>query len=181
MSARLALILFASSLALAAPTAQAHEALSQLLNAYRAAHGLPAVPASPSLDKVAEAHARDLERHTPQGACNMHSWSNNGPWSACCYTDDHARAQCMWDKPREITGGLYRSEGFEISAWYSARMTPEIALASWHGSPAHLGLLLNREGWSDVRWQAMGTAISEHYAVVWFGETRDPAAKTPAR
>ena len=46
--------------------------------------------------------------------CNLHSWSDKGPWSACCYTPDHAQAQCMWDKPSELTN--YPGNGYEISA-----------------------------------------------------------------
>ena len=36
---------------------------------------------------------------------SMHSWSANGSWTPCCYTADHARKECMWNKPGEITGG----------------------------------------------------------------------------
>ena len=63
---------------------------------------------------VAEAHVQDLSYNQPVGGqCNMHSWSDRGSWSGCCYTDDHAASQCMWDKPRELT--RYPGNGFEIA------------------------------------------------------------------
>lgn len=52
------------------------------------------------------------------GECNLHSWSNNGYglWNGCCYTSNHAAASCMWDKPREISGGIFTGNGYENSA-----------------------------------------------------------------
>lgn len=146
------------------------------VNAYRSRRGLPAIPLSAHLTRVAEAHVADLEAHYPRGNagnCNMHSWSENGNWSPCCYTPDHARKECMWEKPREITGGAYDATGYEIVAYYSDAITPERALQIWQQSDGHHIMIINRGQWYDNTWRAMGAAMGEHYAVVWFGEEPD--------
>ncbi len=147
--------------------------LAELINTYRVEQGLDTIPLSKSLTAVAEAHVQDLERNPPVGTCNGHSWSPEGQWTACCYTGDHASAQCMWDKPREITRGAYKGAGFEIVYRTSGRATPEGALRSWKGSPGHHGVILNHGVWSSSRWLAVGVAISDHYAVAWFGKDQD--------
>ena len=149
--------------------------LAGLINAYRAELGLPAISVSRSLTLVAEVHARDLETSSRPNQCNMHSWSNAGNWSACCYTSDHAQAKCMWAKPREITGRIYRGDGFEISHGGSGGVTPEGALRSWKSSQAHHEVIINEGIWSTSQWRAMGVAVSNHYALVWFGEMTDSA------
>lgn len=169
-------LLLCSLLPLAA-FAQESSPLLRQVNALRAEHGLPAVPISPALNAVAAAHVRDLAAHPPSGQCNLHSWSQSGSWTSCCYTRDHKQARCMWDKPREITHGSYTGDGFEIAAWYSQGMTPGQALASWKDSDDHLNILLNRGIWSKTKWQAVGGAVFGHYAVVWFGKVAE--SKTP--
>ena len=79
----------------------------------------------------------------------------------------------MWDKPREITGRHYTGNGYEIAAWRSDRMQPEHAMALWRESRGHHDVILNRGMWSRVQWRAIGAAMSENYAVVWFGEESD--------
>lgn len=153
--------------------------LLRRINQHRAGLGLPPIPGSPALTQVAQAHVDDLERNPPAGACNGHSWSPSRRWKACCYTDDHAKAACMWNKPREITGGAYPGDGFEIWAWRSGRMTVEFAIEGWTTSPAHHDVIANRGPWAAVRWQAMGAAVSTRYAVVWFG--REPDGTTIGR
>lgn len=147
--------------------------LMRRLNDYRVSKGLQPVPVSPLLLRVAEAHVLDLERNPPVGACNGHSWSPSRQWKACCYTDDHVKAQCMWDKPVEITQGAYRGQGFEIWAWRTGAMTVDFALEGWKGSPAHHAVVLSQGHWAQMPWQAMGAAISQHFAVVWFGPLPD--------
>lgn len=150
--------------------------MAEVINQYRQAQGLPAVSISTSLTLVAEAHVNDLQYANPVGGnCNLHSWSNQGNWSSCCYTDDHAQAECMWNKPTQITGGLYTGNGYEISAWYSNKMTPNRALESWKSSEGHHDVILNRNTWKNITWNAVGGAVSENYAVVWFGKELDPA------
>jgi len=155
--------------------------LYTMVNEYRASYGLPAVPMSASLNYVAGAHAWDLNANRPdRGRCNMHSWSSNGPWSACCYTDDHKRAACMWSKPGELTS--YDGYGYEI-AYYSswpADKHPDMASAAlegWKGSPGHNQMILNRYAWKRLNWKAMGVGICGNYVVIWFGEDQDPDRK----
>lgn len=150
--------------------------MAEVINQYRQERGLPAIPVSASLTLVAEAHVNDLQHANPVGGrCNIHSWSNKGNWSSCCYTDDHAQAECMRKKPSEITRGVYAGVGYEISVIYSGKMTPNLALSSWRGSRPHHEVILNRNKWRDIRWNAIGGAVSENFAVVWFGQERDPA------
>jgi hypothetical protein len=154
--------------------------LARRVNAYRAENGLPAVPVSRSLTIVAQAHVRDLQEHRPdQGAdprgqpCNLHSWSANGPWTAVCYTPDHAYARGMWDKPREITG--YPGTGFENAfAAFGKRASATEALDAWKASAGHNQTILQQGSWQRYSWPAMGVGISENFAVLWFGDVRDP-------
>lgn len=146
--------------------------LLEIINEYRVSKNLPPVAHSPKLTKVAKAHAKDLQDHfTKSKRCNMHSWSKNGPWSGCCYTDDHKRANCMWDKPKEIAG--YDSPGYEIAYWHSAKATPEHALEVWIKSPGHHSVIANLGPFKDADWKAIGIGIYKEYAVVWFGEMED--------
>jgi hypothetical protein len=159
--------------------------LASLINAYRATRPLPGVPVSRSLSIVAQWHVIDLFAHRPnQGTdsrglpCNLHSWSGKGVWTPVCYTPDHAYAAGMWDKPQEITRGLYPNNGFEIASaypdGYGYQMTPSIALDSWKGSTGHSSVILEQGDWDGSNWQAMGVGIYENYAVVWFGHSADP-------
>ncbi|EDM81584.1 hypothetical protein PPSIR1_21744 [Plesiocystis pacifica SIR-1] len=146
-----------------------------LVNAYREANGKPAVPLSPSLCTVAQLHVEDLDAngpHTVEG-CNLHSWSDQGEWSACCYTSDHAQAQCMWDKPKELT--TYPGSGYENAAGGGGSITPSGAVDLWKGSAGHNAVMLNEGTWESFPWGAMGAGVQGGYAVVWFGEQADPA------
>jgi uncharacterized protein YkwD len=155
--------------------------LYQLINQYRADHGLPAIELSASLCLVAGAHVWDLQmNHPDQGRCNMHSWSDSGPWSACCYTEDHKRAQCVWSKPEEISG--YDDYGYEV-AYYSSWSVEDhsdmaaAALEGWKGSPGHDQIIRNRYSWKRMKWRSMGVGMFGNYVVVWFGEKTDSAGK----
>ncbi|HEY8429041.1 MAG TPA: CAP domain-containing protein, partial [Sandaracinaceae bacterium] len=147
--------------------------LIELVNAYRADNGLPAIPASPSLCTVAAAHTRDLAENAPhtEPGCNLHSWSDRGSWTPCCYTPDHAAAQCMWDKPRELTE--YPGNGYENA--FAGRNDPQSALMGWQSSPAHDDVILNRGIWADRPWRALGADVHGGFAVLWFGHEDDPA------
>ncbi|MFK7846855.1 MAG: CAP domain-containing protein [Rhodothermales bacterium] len=148
--------------------------LISTINAYRVANGLPAIAPSRTLNLVAKLHVDDLQVNNPdKGICNMHSWSNAGDWSACCYKDINPKTACMWNKPREISGSKYSANGYEVSAWLSEQMNAESALALWKKSSGHHEVIMNRGSWSAVRWRAIGAAMSENYAVVWFGTSRD--------
>ncbi len=146
--------------------------LSEVINAYRVEKGLSEISISTSLTTVAEAHVKDLVENQPNGGnCNLHSWSDNGDWSACCYTSDHAQAQCMWNKPSELTS--YKGNGYEISAWSGDSITANQALTMWQGSEGHHNVILNKDIWANSEWNAIGSAIYKGYAVVWFGKEID--------
>jgi len=150
--------------------------LADLINAYRADNGLAAIPVTVSLTVVAQWHAWDLDTNAPHdGSCNLHSWSAQDAWSAVCYTSDHAQAQGMWDKPREITQDAYAGNGYEIAYWSSGTATPSGALAGWQSSSGHNDVILNQGIWTGRNpWPAMGIGMREGYAVVWFGDIADP-------
>lgn len=167
--------------------------LALLVNAYRQAHGLPPVALSPSLTRVAEAHAANMAARPDKGAdtdlgtdsdgtrCNAHSWFGEGPGKPVCYTPDGRRAEGMWDKPREVTKGVYDSDGYEIAYWHSASATPEAALASWQKSGTHDAVIRETGEWAGAHWRAMGVGVSGHYAFVWFGKAADPAGSAPPK
>lgn len=172
---------FAGAQAVPANTAaclNAEEAeLARLTNQYRQQNGLPAVPVSFSLSSVAQWHVWDLGANAPVGGvCNLHSWSNARPalWQAVCYTADHAQAAQMWNKPRQVTGGVYASDGYEIAAGGGAGLTAPQALALWQGSPAHRAVILNTTIWSNFPWSAMGVGLYQGHATIWFGTLPDP-------
>lgn len=146
------------------------------VNIYRKNRGLPEIRLSAALTRVAQAHVADLTQFNPDTAqCNLHSWSGNGDWSPCCYTDDHARAKCMWDKPREISG--YEGNGFEIAYWSSNGANDSdfarTALEAWKSSAGHHAVILNAGRWGSMKWNAIGVGISGGYACVWFGTVPD--------
>lgn len=153
--------------------------LYELIMDYRASKGLKRIPLSNSLTVVAQTHCKDLEANKPDSNdCNAHSWSNKGKWSSCCYTADHKQAQCMWDKPKELT--TYPGYGFEIGCGSSKaiyndfKMTPKYALDSWKGSYHHNKVMINEGIWKDMKWNAIGVGIHNGFAMVWFGQESDP-------
>ena len=146
--------------------------LYEAINEYRVEEGLPEVPLSYSLTVVARTHVQDLIDHGSTvlaGACNLHSWSDQGPWTPCCY-DSHAKASCMHNKPNELTN--YTSAGFEISV--SGASSATTALNAWKGSSGHRNVILNEGTWASYPWQAMGVGIEGGYSHVWFGTATDP-------
>ena len=97
---------------------------------YRKSKKLSIIPLSKSLITVAQIHSRDLaENHPHNEICNAHSWSNNGAWESCCYTSDHAKASCMWNKPKELTN--YNYPGYEIACAGAETLSPIEALENW--------------------------------------------------
>jgi len=148
--------------------------LYDLIMEYRKQKNLPSIPLSKSLTMVAQTHARDVDtNHQDTGNCNMHSWSDKGTWTPCCYTSDHAQAQCMWNKPGELTN--YKGNGYEIahggSGGYVA--SAEVALNGWKNSSGHNAVIINSGIWSD-EWKAIGIGMYGGYAMVWFGNETDP-------
>lgn len=147
--------------------------LYNLITEYRKDKGLPKISLSKSLTFVAQTHVKDLQtKGLVNETCNLHSWSSNGSWTSCCYTSDHAKALCMWGKPRELTS--YKGDGYEISyGSYGMSASAEDALNSWKGSSGHNAVIINQGIWSDNYWKAIGIGISNGYAVVWFGTELD--------
>jgi len=145
-------------------------ALYDLIMEYRAENGLPSIPLSFSLTTVAQMHASDLQKNANSFAsdCNNHSWSGDGAWNECCYVGDHSNAECMWEKPRELTD--YPDNGFEIVSW--GFQDTEGALDLWIESEPHNDVLLNRSFWDDD-WNAIGVGIDGNFATAWFGKTAD--------
>lgn len=151
---------------------QADKKLYDLLMAYRKSFRLDSIPLSKSLSYVAFSHTMDLSLNRPdQKPCNMHSWSNKGSWKPCCYTPDHKKAACKWDKPHEIAG--FSGDGFEIAAYYSGRETAEMALSQWKGSPGLHAVMANKGMWAGKKWKSVGVSIYGNYAVMWFSEITD--------
>lgn len=167
------------------PSRQTHACLSEeeqaliaSVRSYRASENLPEVPLSGALTEVAQTHVRDLANaapHEDQG-CNLHSWSDDGAWSPCCYTDDHANASCMWNKPTELTD--YAGTGYEIA--YQGPPDPEQIMAQWKTSPGHNSVMVNRGQWANFTWRAMGVGIVDGFAVIWFGSEADNKEEPPS-
>lgn len=155
-------------------TGDADLALCDAINAYRAERALPAIPVSSSLMLVARLHAEDLVSNASRDSrCNLHSWTTGDQrWNGCCYTEDHAQAECMWDKPDEIAG--YSSPGYEIAARVGAHITPSMAVSLWDDSDHHRVVMASEAQFARTTWRAMGCAIEDGYAVVWFGELAAP-------
>jgi hypothetical protein len=146
--------------------------------AYRKSKGLPNIPISPALTKVAQAHVRDLEAHFDldnRDICNPHSWSKKGKWTSCCYGNDHAAAACMWNKPKEIAG--FDGKGYEIAYFNSDAASAEEALAGWKKSPGHNPVIINQGTWKQVKWNSIGIGIYGKYGVVWFAVEPDLEAE----
>ena len=156
--------------------------LYEKINAYREQKGKDPIPLSFNLTIVAQAHAIDLFENKPyDDHCNMHSWSDNGPWSQCCYTSDHSNPHCMWDKPGEVSN--YPGRGYEIvySYWPVSSSVPlaKEALEAWQLSPGHNNTIINAGVFTQATWNAMGVGIYGGYVVVWFGEEADPDGPPP--
>ncbi len=160
---------------------QTETELYKLINEYRSQKGLPAIKLSASLSYVARTHAKDQAENFKDGKrCNMHSWSDKGSWTTCCYTPDHKKAKCMWNKPRELTN--YPGDGFEISyfstyPYATAEDYAKDILEGWKKSTGHNDVIINKSIWKDMKWQAIGIGIYGDYANVWFGAEEDSAGE----
>lgn len=160
------------------------EKLGRLINEYRQSVGLATIPIGVHMTTVARAHARDTAVSSDTipsfgERCNLHSWSSNTfdglRFSSCCYTSDHAQAQCMWDKPKELTP--LTGEGFEISA--VGYESVEAALDGWKKSPGHNSVIVNLGTWNSVTFTSMGVGVDTREKVyhVWFYREGDDIPK----
>ncbi|NCD42330.1 MAG: hypothetical protein EOL88_09590 [Bacteroidia bacterium] len=148
------------------------QALANAVNQWRRQNDLPEVPLSNALTYVADVHAKDLHFYTPYDRnCSMHSWSDNGRWSGCCYSNPTTDGRCMHNKPHELTG--YAGLGFELVYWDNSAHPSENAFQLWKANHASNTLLLNRDLFSVYDWNAMGVRIFRGYVVLWFGTVQD--------
>lgn len=146
--------------------------LFNLINNYRKEQKLPAVSMSKNLCFVAKLHVNDLQTNRPDvGNCNLHSWSDQGSWTECCYGRDPSNSTCMTSKPAELTS--YEGKGYEIAFWESLDAVPEVVLDTWLSSTASKDLIVNSGTWKNSTWKALGVGIYKGYAVAWFGEEED--------
>lgn len=158
--------------------------LSGLIDAYRKERGLLPLAKSKSLTLVAKWHAFDLEVNgaakmkDDQGQpCGFHSWSDRGGdrWTKLCYSADRGAAEKMWAKPREVSGGRYRSSGYE-NIYYNSdkkKLAPGRVMEFWKDRKDESEVMRQEGAWAVVGLRSMGIGISDHYVVVWFGEEVD--------
>jgi hypothetical protein len=133
---------------------------------------------------------QDLVVNSPDAGdtCGMHSWSDKGAWTACCFPDtrfhtqpDAATLRCSWDKPRELSdypGTGYENTLFDADAEDDA--TPASALEEWKKSKSHHELMINGGTWVDNKFNAVGAGFLGKYAVMWIGEDFDLAGSDVA-
>jgi hypothetical protein len=150
--------------------------LYDLLMTYRKQKKLPPIEMSAALTKVAQAHAYDLSVNKPSDGdqCNFHSWSAHGKWTSCCYDPKHSKAECMWNKPKEIAG--FQADGFEIaygSLDSTFIATPDAALASWKKSPGHHNVIVNKDIWQNRTWKSIGIGVYKNFICVWVASVED--------
>lgn len=149
-------------------------ALGNMINKMRLAEGLSPVSLSTSLTYVADVHTKDLYlNYNPFGRCSLHSWSDKGRWKPCCIIDDDL--QGMYDKPYELT--KYKSKGYEAVYYENTEITSGLVMEAWSRSEAVKDLILQRGKYQKMQWNAMGVAIFEGYACVWFGQLLDKAGE----
>ncbi len=87
----------------------AEKRLADSINNIRLSQGKKALQLSVSLSFVARAHVADLlNNHPDTSICNLSSWSDKGPWKACCYNPYVVNHNGMWEKPKELTNYPYR-------------------------------------------------------------------------
>lgn len=155
------------------------------INAYRQTLGLTAIPLSPQLTAVAQAHVQDLiansttdPNYTGPG-CVPHSWSSQGAWTGGCYKyADASSYPIMWNKPGEISG--YPGMGFEILFGSNGTaVTATGALQAWQADGPHNDVIVNQGVWKDINWGAIGVWVQDGWAAVWFGVQSDPNATQP--
>ena len=122
--------------------------LFNLINDYRKAMKLPAIPMSKSLSFTANKHIQDLIQNKPDtSTCNLHSWSNKGSWTPCCYQKEKDDKLCMKSKPTEIT--MYPGTAYEIIYWESKEATPDMAFNQWREISASQSVIINTDKWEN--------------------------------
>lgn len=141
--------------------------LYNLVNQYRNQNGLASIPASKALTIVANRHVLDLAENI---GTLSHSWSD-APYDS----NSPNTYPSMWKAPQRLNTG-YLGNGYENafggSGGYVA--TADDAFKAWKNSPGHNSAILSQGVWANRPWNAVGVGIYKGYAVLWFGEERDP-------
>ena len=151
---------------------QQEYALYRKINDYRQSKGLQVIPISRSLSYVARMHVMDLHENNPDTSyCNLNSWSDKGPWTACCHSKYKPEPECILNKPKELTA--YPGTAHEICYYDSHDIQVDTVYAFWMKVEQARDLLTNNRKWSMYTWQAMGIGIYHKYACVWLGEAQD--------
>jgi|GEM_PF-3421865 len=143
-----------------------------LINAHRSENGEVVLPESASLCLVAEAHVGDLIANAPyeEEGCEAKSWSDAGPWEACCYLPDNSNPECMWDKPQELFG--FEGEGYEVVAIHAGGVRDVVE--AWLEDPGLEEMILSRGAWEGTEWSGIGAAIVDGHATLWLGDGIHP-------
>lgn len=151
---------------------QQEYALYRKINDYRASKGMQVIPVSRSLSYVAKMHVIDLyENHPDTSYCNLNSWSDKGPWQACCHSKQKPVPECILDKPKELTS--YPGQAHEVCYFDSHLIQVDTVMNFWIKVEQARDILINNRKWSMFTWQAMGVGIYKQYACVWLGEAID--------
>lgn len=164
---------------------QAEYDLYELIMAYRATAGLPRIPLSTSLTIVAGRHTLDTVFNIWEAGVTLPDEANLHSWSDAIYYADHSLAPNMWEAPQRL-GTSYTGSGYEISA--AGQPSIEAALEGWQGSTGHDNVIMNRDSWANIEWNAIGIGVYQPEGGydsskpfggtiyhVWFGRVEDPA------
>ncbi len=139
--------------------------LIKLVNEYRRKRRLPPVKVSASLSYVAQKHTKEMQHNFKD---ITHSWVG------CKYKGSNPKTYgCMQDMPKKLTG--YPGRGFECAfAQYGSKFSAADVLQGWKESRPHNNVILNRDVWRQLKWEAVGVSIYGNYAAIWFGDEDDP-------
>lgn len=146
--------------------------LFNMVNQLRLDYGKSKMQFSASLSYVAKMHVNDLQNNNPDTSiCNLSSWSNNGNWTACCFTKYAHNPDCMWDKPKELTSFPYR--GYEMVTLIQGDYNNDTVINLWSNSKNVLDMILARGTYSQKKWICGGIAKSDNYVALWFAQRKD--------
>lgn len=151
-------------------------ALANQVNHFRKQNDLNVLPVSAALSYVADVHVKDLYLHyNPLGDCNLLSWSDGGRWKECCASGEDY--DCMHGKPAELT--QYRGKGYELVYYQNTQVTSGLAFNAWKENASAKNMILQQGKYEDKNWQALGVALFDGYASIWFGESTDDQGEPP--
>lgn len=148
------------------------KALYDRVNNLREDYGKNRVEYSASLSFVAKTHVLDLLENSPDtSVCNLSSWSDKGNWAPCCFNPYVPDQDCMWEKPKQLTGYPYR--GYELVSYFEDTLSVDSVINLWSDAREVLDMILTDGNYSKKRWICMGVGMNAHYVSVWFGQRSD--------